>query len=222
MRRPRHRPLPRRGEATASRAMSRRRRGRPGRCAPHARPGRRAGAPRRCGRARVSAPPAARPRRGRRAGPGRGSGGGERPPRCGGEGRELGNGGFDRGDLTEIDEARHRADRPCEERRPRARRAQDEDEAVVEPPEPLAERCAAPRGEPLRHAELVQRRFEESGHRAILAAASRPGQPSTRRPCSGPRRRPERRDTCGRRTSRWVSGSPDCCRSSCSALIGFQ
>ena len=89
------------------------------------------------------------------------------------QGRELGNGGLDRRDLSEINEARHRTDRSREERRPRARRAQDEDEPVVERPEPLSERGAAPWGEPLRHAELVEGRLEEARHGAILAARSR-------------------------------------------------
>ena len=88
--------------------------------------------------------------------------------------RELGNGGLDRRDLAEVDEAGQRADRAREERRAGARRADDEHEPVVERPEALPQRRTAPRGEALRDAEVERDRLDEAGHGAILAVSERP------------------------------------------------
>ena len=127
------------------------------------------------------------------------------------ERRELWDRGLDRRDLAEVDESGQRADRPGEERRPRPRRPDDEHEAVVQAAEALAERGAAPA---VRAAWLREGGSRPAsmmpGHGAILAvpcgASAR--QPSTSMPCSGPSSRAERRETCGSRTRRCVSGCP--------------
>ena len=94
-----------------------------------------------------------------------------KPPRrlVGRERGELRDGGLDRRDLAEIDEPGQRPDRPGEERRAGARRADDEHEPVVEAPEALAEAGAAPRGQPLGDAELVGGGVDDPRHGAILA-----------------------------------------------------
>src|SRR5262249_28857667 len=86
------------------------------------------------------------------------------------EARELGDSRLDGCDLTQVHEARDSSDRSGEKRRARARRPYDEDEAVVETSEPLTERCAASRREPLRNAKLVRGRLEDRVHGAIVAA----------------------------------------------------
>ena len=61
---------------------------------------------------------------------------------------------------------------------------------------------------PAAHARL-QGRHRAGGSLQVQVApdgASQPAQPSTSRPFSGPRTRPERCETFGRRTSRWVRG----------------
>ena len=73
--------------------------------------------------------------------------------------------GLDRRHLAEVDEAGQRADRAREERRPRAWRAEDEHEPIVQPAEALAERGATPGREALGDAEVVRGRLENAVHR---------------------------------------------------------
>ena len=78
--------------------------------------------------------------------------------------RELRHGRLDRCDLAEVDEARQRSHGTREERRPRARRAEDENDAVVQPTEPLRERGAAAGRETLGDPELERGGFEQARH----------------------------------------------------------
>ena len=86
---------------------------------------------------------------------------------------ELRNRGLHRGDLSEVDETGKRADRAREKGGARPRRADHEDEPVVEAPEALPERRASSRGEPLRDAQLVRGRFEEARHGSDCRSGSR-------------------------------------------------
>ncbi len=86
--------------------------------------------------------------------------------------RELGNSRLDGRDLAEIHEARQRPDRASKKRRSRARRPDDEHQAVIESSEPLAQRRTAPRHEPLRDAELEGGGFEQLRHGRTIVAAS--------------------------------------------------